>query len=420
MISALFRPGRFGRRVLVLAVVGVLGVGITGASAQIDPIADVLGQQATEWTPRFDVTQDETSVRTSRPILAPEIAAAMELAIFRYQDIVARGGWPVVPAGQTLQLGMQDPAVAVLRQRLIASGDLNASAGTSDIFDSFVETAVRYFQARHGIPADGTVGPTTFAALNVSADMRLQQLLTNRDRVRELAGTTTQRYVLVNLPAAQIEAVENGQVVSRHTAVVGRVDRPSPLLSSEIYEVNFNPFWTVPASIIRRDLIPLMQENPSYLTDQNIRIYDQQGQEIQPSEVDWYTDEATGYMFRQDPGELNALGSVRINFYNAYDVYLHDTPNRALFGSEYRFDSSGCVRVENVRELITWLLRDTQGWSREEVDRMFASGQRLDVQLSQRVQIYFAYITAWAMEDGVVHFREDIYALDGVAVAQTQ
>ena len=398
--------------VLVRSVVGWVSV-IAIVLSQLVSTA-VLAQG---WNDRFDNGGlDEANVSTSRPILSPEIAAAMGLAILSYQDIVARGGWPVVPANQILRLGMRDPSVVVLRQRLIASYDLDASAGLSEVFDSYVDSAVRRFQARHGIPADGIIGAATFAALNIPAAVRLTQLVTNRDRLRELtASATAPRYLMVNLPAAEIEAVENGRVVSRHTAVVGKVDRASPILTSEIYEVNFNPFWTVPASIIRRDLIPLMQERPTYLTDQRIRIYNQQGQEIAPESVDWYSNEATQYMFRQDPGELNALGSVRINFHNQHAVYLHDTPDKTLFGNDYRFDSSGCVRVQNVRELITWLLRDTPGWDRNQIDASFGSGDRIDAGLETPVKLYFAYITAWAMENGVVHFRSDIYGNDGIA-----
>ncbi|MGV8840056.1 MAG: L,D-transpeptidase family protein [Bauldia sp.] len=375
---------------------------------------------AQEWTQRFDNGGlDETNITTARPVLSPEIAAAMGLAILDYQNIVAAGGWPVVPADASLRIGVTSPTVAVLRQRLIVSHDLDPSLAGSPVFDSYVDAAVRRFQARHGIPADGIVGPTTFAALNVPADVRLTQLVTNRQRLQDLSATTRARYVMVNLPAAEIEVVENGMVVSRHTAVVGRVERPSPILSSEIYEVNFNPFWTVPPSIILRDLIPLMQTHPTYLTDQHIRMYNAAGQEVLPQNVDWYSNEATRYTFRQDPGDFNSLGSVRINFHNQYSVYLHDTPNKTLFGNDYRFDSSGCVRVQNVRELINFLLRDTPGWDRARIETAFASGERTDVRLSTPVQVFFAYVTAWSNESGVVHFRDDIYALDGVgALAQ--
>jgi murein L,D-transpeptidase YcbB/YkuD len=220
-----------------------------------------------------------------------------------------------------------------------------------------VQAAVKRFQERHGIPGDGVVGSGTLNALNVPADVRLRQLQATLERIQAM-GIPTERYVMVNIPAARIEVVEGGVVVSRHTAVVGKVDRQTPLLASRIHEINFNPFWTVPASIIKKDLIPKMQKEPTYLTDHHIRIYNQQGIELQPEQVNWYTDEATNYMFKQDPGDQNSLGFVKLNFHNPHQVYLHDTPAKNLFGSDYRFESSGCMRVHNVRELVAWVLRD--------------------------------------------------------------
>src|SRR5690606_30391854 len=206
---------------------------------------------------------DAGDVRTRTPILSPEILNALQGAIAQYSDIVARGGWPVVPEGKTLRLGVRDPAVATLRQRLAVSGDLARTVGMSDAFDSYVEGAVRRFQARHGIPADGVVGKSTLAAMNIPASVRLTQLSTNFSRLKSLTVSLPSRFVMVNIPAASVEAVENGQVVSRHTAVVGKVDRPSPIVNSKIHEINFHPFWTVPASIIKKDLIPLMQKDPN-------------------------------------------------------------------------------------------------------------------------------------------------------------
>ncbi len=390
------------------------GFWLDTAAAQ-DPIQDVLRQRATEWSDGFDTAVvSAPEVRTNAPILSPATVESVSLAIASYSDIVARGGWPMVPAEQVVRIGASGAPVAALRQRLIISGDLDATLGVSNAFDSDVDASVKRFQARHGIPADGIVGNSTFAALNVPATVRLNQLATNMTRLQMLTGKLSERFVMVNIPAAQIEAVENGYVAQRHTAVVGKVDRPSPILSSAIHEVNFNPFWTVPASIIRRDLIPKMQSDPGYLEDYRIRIYNQQGSELFSSQVDWHSDEATNYMFRQDPGDFNSLGQVRINFHNKDGVYMHDTPAKGLFNEEYRFDSSGCVRVQNVRELIGWLLRDTQGWGREQVDQMYRNGERLDVPLTKRVPVHWTYFTAWAMGDGVVHFRNDIYGLDGL------
>jgi len=306
--------------------------------------------------------------------------------------------------------------VSVLRQRLSVSGDLPPAAlNNSDAFDSYVDAAVRRFQARHGIQADGIVGESTFAALNIPAQVRLTQLATNLTRLKMLTGRPLpSRFVMVNIPAASVEAVENGQVVSRHTAVVGKVTRPSPIVNSKISEINFHPFWTVPASIIKKDLIPLMQKDPNYLTEYNIRIYDQKGDELQPQQVDWTTDEATNYMFKQDPGDKNSLGRVKINFPSPDGVYMHDTPNKSLFNDDYRFDSSGCVRIQNIRELIVWILRDTPGWGPDEIEAEFRSGNRVDVKVVNPVQLHWTYITAWSTTDGIVQFRDDIYNLDGL------
>lgn len=406
--------GRRGRVAMAAGAALMVALGASGALAQ-DPISDVLRQQNGEWSEGFDVgNRDASEVRTATPILSTETLATMELAIQTYEAIVAQGGWPIVPAEEGLKIGMRHPAVPILRQRLIVTDDLPKEAGYSDSFDSYVQTAVRHFQARHGIPADGIVGPTTFAALNVPAQVRLNQLHTNLQRLRELLPSVPARFVMVNIPGAAVEAVENDTVQLRHTAIVGKVDRPSPILATRIVEVNFNPFWTVPASIIRKDLIPLMQKNPNYLTEQHIRIYNQQGTELPPQQVNWNSDEATNYMFRQDPGDFNSLGHIRMNVISQHGVYMHDTPNKTLFGDEYRFESSGCVRVQNIQELVNWMLRDTPGWGRAEIESAVKSGQRIDVRLNQPMPVFWTYLTAWSMGDRVVHFRNDIYLQDGI------
>jgi murein L,D-transpeptidase YcbB/YkuD len=208
--------------------------------------------------------------------------------------------------------------------------------------------------------------------------------------------------------------IENGVAVSRHTAVVGKPDRPSPDVNSKIVEVNFNPYWTVPVSIVRRDLIPKMQAEPDYLEKNLIRIIDKGGNELTPSQINWYSEEAVNYRFKQDPGELNSMGSIRINFPSAHGVYMHDTPSKNLFGEDFRFHSSGCVRVQNVRELVNWLLVETAGWSRPEIDQVIKSGERKDAKVQRPVPLYWVYVTAWATPDGVVQFRDDIYNRDGL------
>jgi len=352
--------------------------------------------------------------QASLPTLAPSTVQTTEQAIQRYEAIVARSGWPAVPQSDRLRLGKRHASVIPLRQRLSVAGDLETNAGVTEVFDSYVEAAVRRFQARHGIGVDGVVREQTFKALNLPAPVRLAQLRTNLARLRSLSGSLSERFVTCNIPAAQIEAIENGIAVSRHVTVVGKPDRPSPDIQSRIVEVNFNPYWTVPVSIVRRDLIPKMQAEPDYLTNNRIRIFDQRGAELPPSQINWYSEEAVNYQFKQDPGDFNSLGSVRINFPNSHQVYMHDTPLKNLFGEDFRFHSSGCVRIQNVRELVNWLLGGMPGWSREEIDQVIRSGDRRDARLARPVPVYWVYVTAWATSDGVVQFRDDIYGRDGI------
>jgi len=320
-----------------------------------------------------------------------------------------------VPPAEGLRVGAKSPVVPPLRQRLSIAGDLELNSGDPQVFDSYVDAAVRRFQVRHGLHADGIVHETTLRALNVSAQARLAQLKTNALRLKSLTGNLGNRIVVANIPAAQIEAIENGVAVTRHTAVAGKPDRPSPDIQSKIVQINFNPFWTVPVSIVRKDLIPKMQAEPDYLTKNHIRIFDAKNAELSPAQIDWYSAEAVNYKFKQDAGDFNSLGSIRINFPSPHGVYMHDTPSKNLFGEDFRFHSSGCMRVQNVRELVYWILAETPGWSKAEVDEVIKSGERKDAKVAKPLPLYWVYVTAWATPDGVVQFRDDIYNRDGVS-----
>jgi murein L,D-transpeptidase YcbB/YkuD len=390
---------------------------LAGASALALRPALAQDRDQAEWVQKYDAATPLKVGRSLTPVLSPATLAATEQLIEQYRQLTATGGWPQMPQVNNLRLGQKGPSVVALRQRLAASGDLPATAGTSPVFDSYVEAGVKRFQERHGLIPTGVVSATTVAAMNVPAEVRLHQLETNVIRLRSYSGNLGNRFVVANIPAALVETVENGQIVTRHAAGVGKIDRQSPIMTTKVVDINFNPFWTVPASIIKKDLIPKMQANPQYLTENKIRIYTQQGQELQPEQVNWRTDEATRYMFRQDPGgDFNSLGVVRINIPNPHGVYMHDTPAKGIFGDDFRFVSSGCMRVQNVRDYVTWLLKDTPGWSRDQIDQAIQSGQRLDAKLSQPVPVYWVYITAWATPEGIVQFRDDIYNKDGLGI----
>jgi murein L,D-transpeptidase YcbB/YkuD len=374
-------------------------------------------QTVQEWQDKFDggASTPVAQLKSDMPLLSPDTVSNIEAALPDYQTIVARGGWPRVPDQQRLRIGSRSDAVTVLRQRLAISGDLAQSQyGYGDTFDSYVDAAVRRFQVRHGLKPNGIVDKVVFDVMNVAAELRLRQLETNLVRVRSMSGFLGDRFVFVNIPAAELEAVEGGRVVARHNAVVGKIDRQTPVLTSKINEINFNPYWHVPVSIIRKDLIPKMRADPEYLAKNRIRIYDNKGREIAPETINWDTDQATQLAFRQDPGDINAMATVKISFPNPHDVYMHDTPFKDLFGDNNRFYSSGCMRIQNVRELVAWILRDTPNWGLAQIDEAIRSGQRIDAKVKGPVPVYTNYITAWATREGIVHFRDDIYGRDGI------
>jgi murein L,D-transpeptidase YcbB/YkuD len=407
------------RRLFLSGSAALAAALVAGRASAQDAVDSILNSSRRgNWDDQFDAVSVQASeVQSRQPIFSPQTAAYVQQAIGRYQNIVSAGGWPEVPATKKLQLGVIDPDVEVLRKRLMVSGDLSPNAGISRSFDTYVDAAVKRFQARHGLPADGVMGLYSFKAMNVPAQARLGQLETNLVRLQSMSGYLGGRYVMVNVPAAQIEAVENGRVVQRHTAIVGKIDRQTPLLNSKINEIIVNPYWNAPVSIVRKDIIPLMRKNPNYLTENHIRILGPNG-EIDPASIDWSTEDAAQFRFRQDPGAINAMASVKINFPSPENVYMHDTPSQGLFNKLMRFDSSGCVRVQNVRDLVVWILRDTPGWSRAHFEQVIKSGVNTPVAVVNPVPVYFTYISAWSTSDQVAHFRDDIYARDGVSELQ--
>ena len=384
------------------------------AQAQ-DAIWDTLGRNArkSKVDPPENTLKALAAIDTPEPILSFDTAYSVQLATEYYQQLASTGGW-AEPTRQTfkLQVGKDGRAVINLKRHLMLVGDMERRDRVDDQFDDETDLAVRRFQARHGIIPTGKVDEPTFYALAVPAAQRLAQLQLNALRIEQLAGTLEERYLLVNIPAAYIETVENSMVRSRHTAVVGKIDRQTPILSSKVHQIKFNPYWTVPKSIIEKDLIRYMNEDPMYLTNFRIRVFDGKGNEVPPETINWQSLDALNYTFRQDPGGENSMGHCKIDFYNPYDVYLHDTPAKALFGQNSRFHSSGCVRVEGIEDVAAWLLTDNGGWDLAAVQAMFATDENVNVPLKFQMPLHTTYITAWANRQGTVSFREDVYEFD--------
>jgi len=348
------------------------------------------------------------------PTAARQNIAATKAAIKKYKAIVAQGGWPKVPA-KAMKPGSRGQEIVALHRRLEISGDL-VGMSTPDKYDAAVVAAVKRFQVRHGLPPTGVIdSKATIRALNVPASVRLAQLQGSLKRLQKLAPRTGNRYVLVNIPAAQVEAVEGGRVAQRHAAVVGKIERPTPELSSKINQVKFNPYWYVPRSIIHKDLVPkgrqFAKRGQDMLAAYHMEAFDRQGNQLDPRQINWFGEEVYTYNFRQRPWEENSLGFVKIDFPNKDAVYLHDTPLKGLFGKAVRFESSGCVRVHNVDKLVAWTLRGNPQWSLAQVQAMKHNRQQVNVP-TKRIPVHLAYISAWATPNGQVHFRPDIYNHD--------
>jgi len=333
-------------------------------------------------------------------------------AALSYSDLAVRGGWPTIPAEAKFTPGVQGPYDDLLRRRLLITGDLAADRATGAYDDAFAE-AVKRFQVRHGLAATGTVTPRTLAALNIPVQKRIKQLEASLERLENMNFAFGQRYVVVNIPAAFAEAVENDHVVRRYRVIVGKTEKPSPTLTAEITSVNLNPTWTVPSSIAKTEISAHMRKDPGYLARMHMEVLDAHDAPIDPHSVDWSGTHTPNFTVRQQNGTWNALGAVKIDMPNAYSVYMHDTNQRNLFSDDYRFDSHGCSRVDNVRDLAAWLLQEEMPqWNRAAIDAAIATGQRQDVRLPKKVPVAWIYLTAWMTRDQTIQFRNDVYDQD--------
>ena len=355
------------------------------------------------------------------PTLQPNTFFATAKASERYGAIADAGGWPTDVVA--LHPGAKGAEVVKLRRRLALEGDLDAQHSAGQTWDAELTSAVKRFQARMGLKQSGILAGATLKAINVPASVRFRELASSADRLAGANFAFDDRYVVVNLPSTSVEAVENGRVVHRYVAIVGDPEHPSPEIAAQIQVVNLNPTWTVPVSIIKKEIIPRMQRDPGYLTRQKIRILDGSGQEINPKTIDWSTERAVNYTLRQDLGAGNSLGTIRIGMPNKLAVYMHDTPSKRLFGADYRFLSHGCVRVQGVYDYAEWLLQGTPGgpngvWDKAAMQDKVKEGAPFEIRLLKPVPVIWVYLTGWSNGDGPANFRDDVYGLDTVGDAQ--
>lgn len=340
----------------------------------------------------------------------------LQRGLARFHAMAAQGEWVSIPAGRSLRPGAVDPRVPLLRTRLSVPGDTSSTITDADRYDDVLVDAVMRFQRRHHLEVDGIVGAATLAALNVPLAARIEQIRVNLERARWLASITDalSEYVLVDVAGAMISFRRDGETIWSARTQVGRASRPTPLLKSEITHFTFNPTWTVPPTILRKDKLPEIRRDIEYLARNRIRVIDYSGNELDPAFIDW--NDPGAVLLRQDAGPDNALGRVAIRFPNPFAVYLHDTPSQRLFQRDQRTFSSGCVRVERAMELVDLLIDSSHSIDRTRVDEIIESGETRNVSLARPVPILIAYWTAEADADGEVRFRNDIYAHDDALV----
>lgn len=351
----------------------------------------------------------------------PQLPAYRNLrqALARYRALEARGGWPALPPGPTLKPGARGARVVALRQRLAASGDL-ASAPASDpaLFDEGLAAAVQLFQARHGLEADGAVGRRTLAALNVGVAERIAQIQVNLERIRWVAQDLTGDFLLVDIAGFSASLQLDGRVAWASRVVVGRPYRRTPVFRATLRYIELNPRWVVPPTILREDVLPKVIRDPGFLEKNDMTVVDNEGRSIDPATIDWsrYRSGGFPYLLVRAPGADNPLGQLKFVFPNPYTVYLHDTPAKELFRRPERAFSSGCIRVEEPRQLALLLL-DPEQWNEEALDQAIATGATRVLRVKRPVPVLVLYFTAEAGEDGVARFHPDLYQRDPPVLA---
>jgi len=344
-----------------------------------------------------------------------QLHQSMKEALARYRAIEAQGGWPPIPPGPTVKPGETDSRVPAIRTRLSAEFHVEPDTATDPaLYDTTLEASVRAFQRRYGLDVDGVIGKGTLTAMNVSVEDRIDQIRVNLERSRWVFTDLEDRFLVVNIAGFRVFLVEDSEVIWTARAQVGKPYRQTPVFRSTMKYLVFNPTWTVPPTILRKDILPKAIEDPDYLATKNISVLDQSGNVIDRHALDWdsYRSGRFPYILRQDPGPTNALGRVKFIFPNEHFVFLHDTPSRALFARTHRTFSSGCIRVENPLELAEALLDDPQTWNQANIDRVIQSGETKTVFLNEPLTVLMMYWTAGIGDDGKFMFRKDVYERD--------
>lgn len=323
-------------------------------------------------------------------LLQQQLAGYLQLAKRSAPDTIAFTDKP-------LHLGDTGLKILAIKQRLSYWGDGNFTDSTGRIFDSTLFNSVRRFQKRMGLPIEGTVGNKTLAELNVTVQKRIRQLLINLERVRWMPAEKESNYILVNIPEFTMHVYDSSKLQFDMRVIVGTAANSSAIFSGQLKYVVFSPYWNVPESIVKKEIIPSINRNPNYLSKNHMEI--------------------TGYngktpIIRQIPGPWNSLGLVKFLFPNNYSIYFHDTPNRNLFQQTSRSMSHGCIRLGDPKKFAQYLLRNDKSWTESLIDSAMHLKKEKWVTLPKGIPVLLVYFTSWVDKEGVLNFRKDIYGHD--------
>ncbi len=316
----------------------------------------------------------------------------LKSALAKYKAIEAKGGFPVIVVDKKVyKTGDTSVAIVAIRKELFLTGDLKNDNG-SNIFDTALATGVLHFQGRMGEQQDAVIGPAMLAELKVSVEKRIQQLMINMERSRWVPVALKGDYLLINIPEYKLHVIANDSLLWSMNVVVGTATNKTVIFNGNIKYIVFSPYWNVPGSIFKKEVLPGIKRNPNYLANHN---------------MEW-----NGNGVRQKPGANNSLGLVKFLFPNSFDIYLHDTPSKSLFGETNRAFSHGCIRLAQPQKLAEYLLSNDSSWNTDKIVAAMNSGKEKYVTLTQTMPVFIAYFTAWVDRQGQLNFRKDVYNRD--------
>jgi murein L,D-transpeptidase YcbB/YkuD len=344
---------------------------------------------------RYPVMQLADSMLQTDDKIFPAVGAMKE-SLKAYLGYVREGGWRLIPVVKKgWRKGQSSPQIILVKKRLFITGELKNNDSAS-LFTEELEAAVNTFRNSHGYAQNGVVNDTVINAMNISAMARLQQLLVNMERMKWMPVAPEGRLILVNIPAFVLHVTDGSKKLFDIDIVVGKEGHSTTMFSGMLNQVVFSPYWNIPRSIVRKEILPAIHRNKNYLASRHMEI----------------TGTSHGLpVVRQLPGKHNALGRVKFLFPNSYNIYFHDTPDKGLFNRDNRAYSHGCIRLKEPVKLARFVLEDAPEWTDEKIDNAMNSGKQRFVALKHPVPVIITYFTTW-LDEGVLHFAEDVYKHD--------